>query len=408
MGKTFLSSFFRRGLQILMAMGLKGATSQYSCIWCKVHKLQRWDVSKALEYYSTDPLKRSLKEMQEHQKKGEFCCARTPLFTIDVNNVILDELHLMLRISDRLTENLIAEVMDRDRLSDFIKKTREPKGIYLNRLITIINSLGVTFAVWEKSDADGNKSNVCDWTSLVGSDKKKLLTLLPSHLESNDVLFPETKDVVVKLWKDFASLYQLINQTSDNPNFFLDVFNSAKEFVMLFCSLTSRTGYNAARVTPYMHALVYHVPIFLREHSSFKQFTGQGVEKNNDDAKKIFFQKSNKWDAARDILQHEYRQTVLKDNERSKRKYEKKDEEYWENGIVESRKKRVHSSKNVEVDGSQEPLEEPRDKTDMQEYNNLTVKQLKDEIRLKGLKVKGISKMKKVELIEVLQSQTNQ
>ena len=58
-------------------------------------------------------------------------------------------------------------------------------------------------------------------------------------------------------------------------------------------------------MTPYMHALCYHVPCFIKNYKSFKQFTGQGVEKNNDDAKRIFFQKSNKWDAARDVLQLE-------------------------------------------------------------------------------------------------------
>ena len=31
-------------------------------------------------------------------------------------------------------------------------------------------------------------------------------------------------------------------------------------------------------------------------------FSGQGVEKNNDDFKRVMFYKSNKWDAARDKL----------------------------------------------------------------------------------------------------------
>lgn len=48
-----------------------------------------------------------------------------------------------------------------------------------------------------------------------------------------------------------------------------------------------------------MHTIPYHVPIIIKKCSTMKQFTGQGVEKNNDDAKKVFFQKSNKWDAAR-------------------------------------------------------------------------------------------------------------
>jgi len=93
-----------------------------------------------------------------------------------------------------------------------------------------------------------------------------------------------------------------------------------------------------------MHALSYHVPIFIRDHNSFKQFTGQGVEKNNVDAKHIFFQKSNKWDAARDVLHLEARQQALGHCEREKRNYEKRNNEYWDTGIVESRKKRMRSS----------------------------------------------------------------
>ena len=57
-----------------------------------------------------------------------------------------------------------------------------------------------------------------------------------------------------------------------------------------------------------MHALSYHVPVFIKNHKTFKQFTGQGVDKNNDDAKRIFFQKPNKWNAARDVLQLEAQQ----------------------------------------------------------------------------------------------------
>ena len=57
-----------------------------------------------------------------------------------------------------------------------------------------------------------------------------------------------------------------------------------------------------------MHALSYHVPVFIKNHKTFKQFTGQGAEKNNDDANRIFFQKPNKWNAARDVLQLEAQQ----------------------------------------------------------------------------------------------------
>ena len=96
--------------------------------------------------------------------------------------------------------------------------------------------------------------------------------------------------MVVKIWRHFNSLYHLTNTDSEeNGDLSLEVFEKSKEFVEHFCSLGGkRVGYNKAKVTPYMHALCYHVPCFIKNYKSFKQFTGQGVEKNNDDAKRIF------------------------------------------------------------------------------------------------------------------------
>ena len=45
-GKTVIFFFFWGGGAnckfILLMMGLKGATSHYACVWCKVHKDSRW------------------------------------------------------------------------------------------------------------------------------------------------------------------------------------------------------------------------------------------------------------------------------------------------------------------------------------------------------------------------------
>jgi hypothetical protein len=38
-----------------------------------------------------------------------------------LDHTILDELHLMLKIMDRMTENLITEVMEKDSKKDFNK-----------------------------------------------------------------------------------------------------------------------------------------------------------------------------------------------------------------------------------------------------------------------------------------------
>lgn len=45
----------------------------------------------------------------------------------------------------------------------------------------------------------------------------------------------------------------------------------------LFLSLGGKLeGYGKANVTPYMHAMVYHVPRFMKIHHGIKQFSGQG------------------------------------------------------------------------------------------------------------------------------------
>ena len=57
----------------------------------------------------------------------------------------------------------------------------------------------MSFNVWEKKNADGKGSGCYDFTSLMGSDKKILLKELPPKLHG--ILKPETKDVVIKIWK---------------------------------------------------------------------------------------------------------------------------------------------------------------------------------------------------------------
>ena len=140
----------------------------------------------------------------------------------------------MLRISDRLIENLIMEVMERDEESDFVKKRGEQRGVYLDTLVSVINSLGISLSIWEISNADGKGSSTYDWTSLIGAEEKKLIRLLPAQLILKDIPYPETKDKVVELWNQFGSLYELINKTDDSPDLFLDAFHSAKQFVNLF------------------------------------------------------------------------------------------------------------------------------------------------------------------------------
>ena len=174
---------------MLMIMSLKGATSDYACVWYKIHKIQRWDMTKDLDFYNSGELKRTTQEIRYFHGSKKFCCIHPPLFNIELDHVVLDELYLMMRITDRLTENIITEVMERDSKADFLKERGEDKGIYFKRLISVINDLGITFLVWEKNNTDGKGSCLYDWTSLMGSDKKKLCHLLGAPSWSQEISF---------------------------------------------------------------------------------------------------------------------------------------------------------------------------------------------------------------------------
>jgi hypothetical protein len=59
------------------------------------------------------------------------------------------------------------------------------------------------------------------------------------------------------------------------------------------------------------------------------------------DCRRIHLQRSNKWDAPKDVLLVEKRIENLSDYERAPRKYRKQDANYWEMDIKESRAKRT-------------------------------------------------------------------
>ena len=66
-----------------------------------------------------------------------------------------------------------------------------------------------------------------------------------------------------------------------------------------------------------------------------------GVEKVNDDCRRIHLHRSNKWDAAKDVLLVGKRVEHLAECERTHIKYEKQNNCYWDNGIKENRAKHV-------------------------------------------------------------------
>lgn len=350
-GEKINTEFFLGGDYkfILLMLGLKSATAHYACAWCKIHKDERWKVGPNFSQYNKNPKCRTLKEIQSmckqkptKQNHYNYGCEHEPLLNIELDHVVVDELHLMLRVTDILLENVIDSALDYDQQLEIDRARGQDRGVQLKKTVEHIKGLGISFNVWQEKNADGKESGKYKWTSLTGNDKKKLLREFPKHENTLDLFQnKEHGQTVIDIWNKFNDIYTIINSWTpeQQPSEF---HATAVAWVKLFVSLNGKMkGYERSRVTPYMHILVAHVPHFFKLFKSVKIFTGQGVEKNNDNARSVVLRKSNKWDSAGDILRIESRQWNLREHERSRRAYNKRNAGYWEKEIKEKRKRKT-------------------------------------------------------------------
>jgi len=92
-----------------------------------------------------------------------------PLLDLELDHVIPDELHLMLRVMDVLIQGLIDTVLVYDRhqhrLSHSHSSYKALDGCMLNNLVMSIRKYGVYFCLHEQGD------ETMEWLSLLGPDK---------------------------------------------------------------------------------------------------------------------------------------------------------------------------------------------------------------------------------------------
>ena len=115
-GKTLSLKFcFCADLKFMNEMmGLGACLSKFCCVWCKCPSDKFWDVDKKYG-------ERSMEEISELSKLPgkrikHFGCTHPPMFPVDYDNVIMDPLHLFLRVSDQLIRKLIQDLKTKDNI----------------------------------------------------------------------------------------------------------------------------------------------------------------------------------------------------------------------------------------------------------------------------------------------------
>ena len=112
-----------------------------------VSKSERWDKSKPERYY-TDPEFESVRSIEESWcLTNSFGCKHLPLINLPLENVIVEELHMLLRITDRLLENLIQDARDLDCTEKLgaVAKSIDSSNSRLNKLVQAIRASGVSY-----------------------------------------------------------------------------------------------------------------------------------------------------------------------------------------------------------------------------------------------------------------------
>ncbi|XP_028513133.1 uncharacterized protein LOC114574525 [Exaiptasia diaphana] len=104
---------------LALVCGLGKANQEHACIWCKCPRMQRYNTTKEWSISNTKMGARTLKEISSYSKSKKCNCIAHPLFPfIPIDHVIIDTLHLFLRISDNLIELLIRELRRQDSVED--------------------------------------------------------------------------------------------------------------------------------------------------------------------------------------------------------------------------------------------------------------------------------------------------
>ena len=101
----------RRLKFLVIVTGIDSAKADFACIWCKCPKSQQHIIDKV---WSISDVSHGARTLSKKRKK-EFNVSHEPLFpSIPLTHVVIDNLHMFLRISDVLIDLLILELKHQD------------------------------------------------------------------------------------------------------------------------------------------------------------------------------------------------------------------------------------------------------------------------------------------------------
>lgn len=287
---------------LAIAVGIEAANSTFACVWCKCPSTDRWDMEQEWSAFDASKGARTVTEIEEFKKLPKtkrFGCRSSPIFKfIAIDHVIIDNLHLYLRLTDLHINLLIQDLRREDGIAKAcLDLSKHQHLVAYEKFLN--NDCNIHFA-WYTS----KESKQMQWRDLSGPEKVRLFSkidipkLFPALPNA-----PAIQDIWTELWRLFSEL----NDSTD-PN---ELRDDIKNWVKMFLKI-----YQTKNVTPYMHAFAFHVPEFMDKYGSICKFTQQGLEKLNDSTTQHFLRSTNhrSTEAYKQVMEKRNRLEQLEDD----------------------------------------------------------------------------------------------
>ena len=149
---TFKITYYLGGDWKFLAVvtGIDSASSEHACIWCKCKKDDRGDIQRVWSLSDKEHGTRTIDEntelAQRPRSRKAYNVSHEPLFqNIPLENVVIDNLHLFLRVSDVLIDLLVVELRRQDAIDKVKKFTNADLSKYhhIQKYQEFVTSLGV-------------------------------------------------------------------------------------------------------------------------------------------------------------------------------------------------------------------------------------------------------------------------
>ena len=122
-----------------MVLGLNGSTADQACPHCLVHANDCHDISKPFDCYDTCPHCHTIKQLTGSEMvAGQ---KLKPFISIPIDHMVVEKLHVLLRITDVLADNRVLDAVQRDSKNGV---NQLKNGPHLKTLLSAIQAPGVS------------------------------------------------------------------------------------------------------------------------------------------------------------------------------------------------------------------------------------------------------------------------